>query len=271
MNASSIACLLVGIWSLSGCSGSSFSSQGQTQNLGSGGAGSSDSGSGTGAAGTTSSSGGASSSSGGATGTGAASADGAAGAASGGAPGSGGIASSDAGSGTSDAGSGIACWGTTRSFPTFEKGCTNTESCVLVRHQTDCCGGELIMAINHAAVDAFDRAEKICDAQYPACGCAAQGVMAEDGTLVSFGSESLIVATCDNGTCLSKYSGQTFTCGPKTCTALDYCSVLSTGGVNSNWSCVPLNGCTDCSCASTSGSCQCVQGPVGMTVTCKNN
>jgi hypothetical protein len=180
-----------------------------------------------------------------------------------------GIISTDGGVVTPDGGA-ISCWGPVRSFPTFDKGCSDDANCTLVRHTTDCCGGQLMMAINHGEVARFNAAETICDAQYPGCGCAAQGVVAEDGTLVPFGSENLIVAKCDNGQCASKYAGAKFACGTTTCPDLDYCSATVSGvpGGGTSYLCMPLYGCTTCACLGSSASCQCTQGAVGITVTC---
>ena len=58
-------------------------------------------------------------------------------------------------------------------FPSFERGCTNAQSCVVEAHQIDCCGSQLITGINHSAKVAYEAAEKTCESQYPACGCAA--------------------------------------------------------------------------------------------------
>src|SRR5262249_45697020 len=127
-----------------------------------------------------------------------------------------GIGSSDAGISGADAGS-VHCVGPNASFPTFDKTCTTVADCTLVGHTTSCCGSGIIMAINKGETARFQAAEAVCDRQYPACGCAAQGVSAEDGSLVPFGSENLIVASCDNMVCRSHYSGKTYACGTMTC------------------------------------------------------
>lgn len=148
-----------------------------------------------------------------------------------------------------DAG-GIRCTGPNPSFPTFDRGCTNTDSCVLVSHVTSCCGSTHLMAINHAERARFDAAEAICDAQYPACGCASFGIELDDGTVVASAQEA--VAACVNGQCESKYDGQTFACGPKTCTDVQYCTESSGGPAGS----VPSFTCTeDPNCAKDCGSC----------------
>jgi hypothetical protein len=163
------------------------------------------------------------------------------------------------------------CVGAGASFPSFVKACDSVTNCALVQHQTDCCGGALIMAINHGEVARFDAAEKICEAEYPACGCASQGVKAEDGTMVPWDKQSSIVAQCVNSTCQSKYGGKTFACGPLTCTDLDYCSVTTGGAAGSapTYGCVPMGTCTSCACLPNSGACICRVAAIGSTVTCQ--
>jgi hypothetical protein len=196
---------------------------------------------------------------------------------SGGAQASGGVGGSlgDGGPGGASGGGGGAgsklCFGAGASFPSFVKGCASVTNCVLVQHQIDCCGGALIMAINHGEVARFGDAEKICEAEYPACGCASQGVKAEDGTMVPWGKQSSIVAQCVNSTCQSAYGGKTFACGALTCTDLDYCSVTMGGaaGTAPTYRCVPMGTCTSCACLPNSGACTCSVATVGSTVTCR--
>lgn len=249
-------------WTAIACSGRTFSTNSEPGDASSAGAGGSTGGRGSGGQTTT----------GGAPSTGGVGAGGGPGGASetGGATGSGGVGGSGGASGgPSIDGGAVRCTGTDPTFPTFEKGCTNDASCVLVRHTTSCCGSELIMAINHAELARFQSAESVCDAQYPACGCASQGATAEDGTMVPWGSENLIVASCDNGTCRSHYSGKTFTCGTATCTDQQYCSVFSGGPAGSvpSYNCVFLGGCASCSCVSSTG-CTCSEDQGFIRVSC---
>jgi hypothetical protein len=168
-----------------------------------------------------------------------------------------------------DAGA-VRCTGTNPTFPTFDKGCTTDTNCALVRHTTSCCGSQLFMGINHGEVARFQAAESICDAQYPACGCASQGASAEDGTLVPWGSENLIVVSCDNGVCQSHYSGKTFPCGTATCTDQQYCSTFTGGpaGSPTSYNCVYLGGCTSCSCVGAATGCACNDSQGFITVSC---
>lgn len=182
----------------------------------------------------------------------------------------GGVVTSDSGVISPDGGAvGIRCNGSNPTFPTFEKGCTNDASCVLVRHTTSCCGSQLFMGINHAELTRFQAAESICDAQYPGCGCASQGANAEDGTLVPWGSENLIAVSCMNGACQSHYTGKTFPCGTATCTDQQYCSTFTGGpaGSPTSYNCAFLGGCSSCSCIGNPG-CVCSQDQGFIKVSC---
>jgi hypothetical protein len=85
-------------------------------------------------------------------------------------------------------------------FPTFVKGCTNSDSCVIGYHQVDCCGTLIAIGINHSERDAFDAAEAAWEATCPACGCAAQPTKTEDGRT---GTMANITVTCDSGMCIT--------------------------------------------------------------------
>lgn len=87
---------------------------------------------------------------------------------------------------TSDTSGGdVMCGGDPYAFPDFSKQCATVDDCALVIHQTDCCGNMAALGLNKAEVPAFDDAEAICASQYPGCGCPTEGVVAEDGVLVS--------------------------------------------------------------------------------------
>lgn len=216
--------------------------------------------------------GGGSATSGGLTGSGGTGAGGGA-SGSGGNGGAGGTTQTGGGSGVADAGTGTGgkLCGPGGTFPTFAKGCSTATNCALVQHETNCCGSMLVMAINHGEVTKFADAEKICESQYPLCGCVSQGVQAEDGTTVPADMASTIVAECVNMSCRSKYGGKTFACGQKTCTDLQYCSVTTGGAVGSlpTYNCVPMGNCNSCACLPNSGACTCLVAAVGNTVTCK--
>lgn len=166
----------------------------------------------------------------------------------------------------------VRCTRTDPVFPTFDRACNTTADCVLVRHTTSCCGSSLFMAINHTKVARFQAAERICDAQYPACGCASQGASAEDGTLIPWGSENQIVASCDNNVCRSRYSGKTFACGTTTCTDQQVCSKFSGGpaGTPISYSCGQLGSCKSCACVDLNATpgCTCSESQGFITFSC---
>lgn len=256
---------VLGVGGVIACSGSSFSSD--QSGLSTGGTGA-----GTGTGGATST--GATSSTGGAVGSGGAVGNGGV-VASGGVVGSGGGTVPPPGGTTGTGGfdtSGVQCDASPAVFPTFETGCTDTSNCVLVSHQTDCCGSILMMGINHSEESRFAALETFCDSQYPACGCASFNVSAEDGTTVPSDAQSKIIVSCNNGTCTSQYSGQTLACGDtKVCTDMQYCSVqksVTTG--SATYDClVPPTNCTGCGCFSVlQVGCSCVETNGIATVSC---
>lgn len=196
----------------------------------------------------------------------------------GGTPGAGGTVSTggesgDGGSVTSDASpprdaGDVRCTGADPTFPSFDKSCTSDGDCALVTHTTDCCGGQLYMGIVHDEQERFAEAEAICSSQYPACGCAAQGALTEEGTMVPWQNVGYIVVGCVQGGCTSRYTGM-WMCGDRTCTADQYCSVVIGGpaGSDPSYSCVSLGACNTCDCLSSVG-CDCFDQGGQVTVTC---
>jgi hypothetical protein len=87
----------------------------------------------------------------------------------------------------------VMCSGTTTSFPTFERSCTDTSDCIIAFHQYSCCGSRRAQGINKSQRSRFDTAEATCEGQYPACGCPAAQTSAEDG---KSGDESTIMVRC---------------------------------------------------------------------------
>jgi hypothetical protein len=101
-----------------------------------------------------------------------------------------------------DGGDTVMCSGPGMSvFPTFNKSCGVPADCVIGLHQTSCCGSMVALGLNQAEKARFDADEKICDAMYPGCGCAAAPTAAEDGQMVSTGKT--IVVDCQAGQCLT--------------------------------------------------------------------
>lgn len=193
----------------------------------------------------------------------------------GGSTGGGGTTSSSSGrAGGGEAGTGdnaISCVGTMPHFPEFDRSCSTASDCSLVAHTTNCCGTRLAMAIAASATPAFDSAESICDAQYPACGCAAQGVQVEDGTQVGWSWQAEVKASCDSGSCKAHYAGSTFSCGTNTCTDKQYCSMSSGGpaGTVPSANCVQTT-CTDCACLKVdAAACSCSVSNGHLVVSCQ--
>jgi len=193
----------------------------------------------------------------------------------GGSPGrGGGSASGGSGfAGAGEAGAGgnaISCVGPKGSFPEFNRSCNTASDCSLVAHTTSCCGSRLAMAIAASEVPAFNSAEAICDAQYPACGCAAQGVEVEDGTQVGWSWQDEVKAACDSGSCKAHYAGTTFSCGANTCTDQQYCSMSSGGpaGTTPSANCEQTT-CTDCGCLKFDSACTCSASNGHLLVSCQ--
>lgn len=204
-------------------------------------------------------------------------ASGGGGTARGGSPGDGGSGAAAGSSGrasSGEAGTGgaaISCVGSPRYFPEFDRSCNTATDCTLVTHTTSCCGSRLAMAIANSATAAFSSAEAICDAQYPACGCASFGVQVEDGTQVGDSWQTDVKASCDSGSCKAHYAGATFSCGAKTCTDKQYCSMSSGGpaGTMPSANCEQTT-CTDCSCLTfDSPACTCSASNGHLIVSCQ--
>jgi len=81
-------------------------------------------------------------------------------------------------------------------FPTFDKACTDTPNCVIGLHQIDCCGTLVAIGLNHAFLDAFNKAEAEWRQACPsACGCAPGPTRAEDGKV---GPSQNVRVQCDS-------------------------------------------------------------------------
>ena len=101
-----------------------------------------------------------------------------------------------------DTGSPISCSGVRPvSFPTFARNCAAASDCVVVNHQTDCCGNSRAMGIRASERAAFDAAEAICRPMYPGCGCPASAPVTDDGATSPFGA--MIAVSCSAGVCTS--------------------------------------------------------------------
>lgn len=166
----------------------------------------------------------------------------------------------------------IRCDGANPFFPSFDKGCTNDGSCELVFHMTDCCGGGLYMGINHSALACFEAAEGVCESQFPACGCASQGVNVEDGTFIRWDQVDQIKVECNGGRCRSYWPEGTFECGDGVrCTEDQICVTTNGGpaGSEPSYTCSNrVNGCSDCDCLEMAEGCDCAMRDGNPFVTC---
>lgn len=105
-------------------------------------------------------------------------------------------------------------------FPGVGKECAGDNDCAVVFHQVDCCGSLVAIGVDAGTVDAFNEAEAMCAAKWPACECAQKPTAAEDGE--STEDQAQIVAACEGGLCQSQVPDagplQWFTtCGDPVC------------------------------------------------------
>jgi len=82
----------------------------------------------------------------------------------------------------------------------LDRSCTTSADCVPVSHVANCCGQETVFGLRGTEQARFQTLEAQCDATYPACGCAAQQPVADDGSRLRFGNAEAGV-TCVQGTC----------------------------------------------------------------------
>ena len=126
-------------------------------------------------------------------------------------------------------------------------------------------------AIAASAKAAFDGAESICLSQYPHCNCLSdQSLDVEDGTEAAKSSQSQVVASCDTGSCKAHYTGSTFACGDRACTALEYCRISSGDAGTPPSSRCQATKCTSCDClTNVSQGCRCDLGAGALVLTCQ--
>jgi hypothetical protein len=91
-----------------------------------------------------------------------------------------------------------ACGTNGSTFPTFERGCTNSTSCSFGVHQLNCCGSTQAIGFNHSQRDAFDMAEANWRLGCPACGCAAAPLIDDQGVTCTTADPTV---SCDSGMC----------------------------------------------------------------------
>jgi Pacifastin inhibitor (LCMII) len=93
----------------------------------------------------------------------------------------------------------IVCTASPPVFPSFDKSCISATDCFVAIHQTDCCGSQNAIGYNKSQQARFAADEKICEMQYPGCGCAPRPTMAEDGQ--STRSNTTISVKCGASGC----------------------------------------------------------------------
>jgi hypothetical protein len=74
-----------------------------------------------------------------------------------------------------------ACFSSAGAVTSSLKACTGASDCTYVRHVTNCCGSAEFIGVAKASLSEVTSCESSWDAHFPACGCASNGVMTEDG------------------------------------------------------------------------------------------
>lgn len=118
----------------------------------------------------------------------------------------------------------ISCAGPAYYFPAFDKSCMVNTDCFVAKHTVNCCGTMIALGYSTKDQAAFEAAEKICDNQYPGCGCASMATQAEDG-YSDLGTG--IVANCVAGQCTTSVPNSKMVCTSSGLTApqpFKYCS-----------------------------------------------
>jgi hypothetical protein len=84
-------------------------------------------------------------------------------------------------------------------FMTFDRGCTNNDSCSFGMHQLSCCGSQQAIGFNHAQTNAFAAAEIAWEATCPGCACPAALPIDDEGKTCN----AMPTVSCDNGMCFT--------------------------------------------------------------------
>jgi len=92
----------------------------------------------------------------------------------------------------------LACESGSATFPPLEKACDDAADCFIALHMKDCCGTYVAIGLNKTAQTSFTEKEAVCNAGFPACGCAAGPTAAEDGRNESAGT---IEVSCTSNVC----------------------------------------------------------------------
>ena len=98
-----------------------------------------------------------------------------------------------------DGGGGAGGSGACQAVLALDRSCTTSADCVAVSHTTNCCGQEQVFGLRASEQVRFSTLEAQCDVTYPACGCAAQQPLADDGSRLQF--QQTAGVTCAQGRC----------------------------------------------------------------------
>ncbi len=95
----------------------------------------------------------------------------------------------------------LQCDSTGGPFPAFSKSCGDEGDCVVLAHQTDCCGNAMMVGVAASSRAGFESAEAQCSSTFPLCDCPSQPPAAEDGTRAV--DADAFTAECQSGECSS--------------------------------------------------------------------
>lgn len=95
----------------------------------------------------------------------------------------------------------LRCESTNGDFPPFSKSCENDDDCVLLQHQTDCCGSFMMIGVSVSDQKNFESAESQCSSSLPLCDCLQQPIVAEDGFRAN--ETGTFDVVCDENECYS--------------------------------------------------------------------
>jgi hypothetical protein len=96
---------------------------------------------------------------------------------------------------------GLQCNSTGGPFPAFDKSCEDEPDCVVLPHQTDCCGNAMMVGVAASDQARCESAEAQCSSTFPLCDCASLPTVAEDGSRAN--DADAFIAVCQGGECSS--------------------------------------------------------------------
>lgn len=102
---------------------------------------------------------------------------------------------STGGTTTGGAGGSAAC----QQAAALDQSCGVDSDCLAVRHTTSCCGASVWLGINKAGAQEYSTLESVCDASYPACGCASGPPTTSDDSSIPLAAN--VAVTCQGGVC----------------------------------------------------------------------